>query len=103
MTGRSPAPPADPRRALNGAFLSALARDFEVNGAAAIAELRATNPGRYLDVIAGLQKTRGEPEPAEPPPPLDTAALERQVMAELDAVFGPARTAPRRSFRKASR
>jgi hypothetical protein len=97
-----PHPPVASRRALNGAFLTALVHDFDSYGAGAIAALRELNPGRYLELIASLQPPRNEPEapPAQPAAPPDAAARERQVLAELDAVFhAPARdrAAPRKA------
>jgi hypothetical protein len=48
------------RNRLSEAFISALAADFEENGAAAIAKVRENSPVAYLRVIASLAPARVE-------------------------------------------
>jgi hypothetical protein len=50
-TGR----PRESRDRLSRRFLEELAADFDKNGAAVIAEVRASDPSTYLRVVASLQ------------------------------------------------
>ena len=44
--------PAGSKNKLHRSFIEALTADFEANGEKAIRQLRVTNPGKYLQIIA---------------------------------------------------
>ena len=44
--------PSGSKNKLHRSFIDALTQDFEANGEKAIRQLRVTNPGKYLQIIA---------------------------------------------------
>src|SRR3569623_48169 len=54
QSGNPGGKPIGARTRLSNAFLTALAKDFEANGANAIAVLRAEKPEKYCELIADI-------------------------------------------------
>jgi hypothetical protein len=82
-SGRSGNPGGKPkgtRNRISGAFIEALAEDFDAHGAAAISAARTTNPAGYLKVIVSLV-----PKQIEQTRPLEDLSND-ELMAAIDVL-----------------
>jgi|ERR1019366_5309987 hypothetical protein len=81
-SGRSGNPggkPVQARNRLTGAFLAALADDFDEHGRAAIQACRKRSPSRYLAIIASLLPKQLEIAQEKPIEQMTTEELEAEI------------------------